>query len=196
MDDTSLPIFPLHAVLFPGGPLALRIFEPRYLDMVGRVLRGDARFGVCLIRAGRETGAAATTHGVGTVVRIVDWHRRVDGLLGVTVIGEQRFRILESTVGDDQLVEARVELLANEPAAPVPDRYKDLADLLRTVLSSAGPVYEQFPGDFDDAVWVSGRLVELLPFPLEEKQALLEMDGAVTRLDRICALLDRQEQRP
>ncbi|HKJ76833.1 MAG TPA: LON peptidase substrate-binding domain-containing protein [Gammaproteobacteria bacterium] len=196
MDGTSLPIFPLHAVLFPGGPLALRIFEPRYLDMVGRVLRGDARFGVCLIREGRETGPAARTHRVGTRVRIVDWHRRVDGLLGVTVMGEQRFNIVDSEVGSDQLVEARVTLRENEPPTPLPGRYKDLAQLLRTVLSSAGPVYEQFPGDFDDAVWVGGRLVELLPFPLSEKQALLEMDGPITRLDRVCALLDRQEQRP
>ncbi len=56
----ELPLFPLQTVLFPGGPLNLRIFETRYLDMVASVLRGDNRFGVVAIRAGSEVGEAET----------------------------------------------------------------------------------------------------------------------------------------
>ena len=56
---STLPLFPLHTVLFPGGPLPLRIFEPRYLDMVRRCFREQSEFGVVLIIEGEETGAAA-----------------------------------------------------------------------------------------------------------------------------------------
>ena len=68
----ELPLFPLATVLFPGGPLSLRIFETRYLDMVASVLRGDNRFGVLAIRAGSEVGEAET-FSVGTTAEIVDW---------------------------------------------------------------------------------------------------------------------------
>ena len=52
----ELPLFPLNTVLFPGGPLRLRIFEPRYLDMVRRCLKESRTFGVVLILEGEEAG--------------------------------------------------------------------------------------------------------------------------------------------
>ena len=54
----QVPLFPLNTVLFPGGPLPLRIFESRYLEMVSDCLRNDAPFGVLLIREGGEIGTA------------------------------------------------------------------------------------------------------------------------------------------
>ena len=54
----EVPLFPLHTVLFPGGPLPLRIFEPRYVDMVSRCMKDDVPFGVVLIREGAEVGPA------------------------------------------------------------------------------------------------------------------------------------------
>ena len=87
----EVPLFPLNTVLFPGGPLPLRIFETRYLDMVSRCMKDDLPFGVLLIREGAEVGPAATCD-VGTLARIVDWYQGSDGLLGVTAIGTERFR--------------------------------------------------------------------------------------------------------
>jgi len=75
----TIPLFPLHTVLFPGGVLPLRIFEPRYLDMVSECMRHNSGFGVCLIREGKEVGAAAQTYDVGTLVRISYFDRRHDG---------------------------------------------------------------------------------------------------------------------
>ena len=54
----TIPLFPLNTVLFPGGPLKLRIFEPRYVDMVGRCMRAEEEFGVAMIVEGNEAGAA------------------------------------------------------------------------------------------------------------------------------------------
>ena len=68
----TLPLFPLNAVLFPGGYLPLRIFEARYLDMISTCLRQGSGFGVCLIRSGKEVGNAAEIHHIGTQATIVD----------------------------------------------------------------------------------------------------------------------------
>ena len=85
----EVPIFPLNTVLFPGGPLPLRIFEPRYIDMVSHCMKTESPFGVLLIREGSEAGQA-TTFDIGTLARITDLYQGSDGLLGVTAIGEQR----------------------------------------------------------------------------------------------------------
>ena len=78
----QVPLFPLNTVMFPGGVLPLRIFEPRYLDMVSDCMRGDVPIGVVLIRDGLEVGRAAQTYDVGTLGVISYWNRRSDGLLG------------------------------------------------------------------------------------------------------------------
>ena len=81
---TELPLFPLRTVLFPGGLLPLRIFETRYVDMVGRCMRESAEFGVLLIRSESEgeTGPVSELATIGTSARIVDFHALPDGLLG------------------------------------------------------------------------------------------------------------------
>ena len=66
----TLPIFPLNTVLFPGAPLPLRIFEPRYREMLQACLEADRRFGVALIKSGQEVGESAEPYEIGTVARI------------------------------------------------------------------------------------------------------------------------------
>ena len=190
MADTAiLPLFPLHTVLFPGGPLALRIFEPRYLDMVSRCLREDSGFGVCLIREGGETGAPAVTWEVGTLARIRDWDRGEDGLLSITVLGERRFRIRTRSVRPDRLAVAEVEYLSEPPATPVPEEYQHLAQLLARVIAQVGAPYSGLAPCFQDAAWVGGRFAELLPIPLEEKQRLLERNDPLERLAALAGMI-------
>ena len=57
--NITVPLFPLNTVLFPQGILQLRIFEPRYLDMVSESLTTGGPFGICLISHGNEVGAPA-----------------------------------------------------------------------------------------------------------------------------------------
>src|ERR1700716_2112001 len=97
------PLFPLNTVLFPGGPLPLRIFETRYVDMVRHCMRERCAFGVVLIRAGAEVGAVADTAAVGTTARIVDFNSMPDGLLGITCVGERKLRVLRRWQQDDGL---------------------------------------------------------------------------------------------
>ena len=70
----TIPLFPLNTVLFPQGVLPLRIFEPRYLDMISDCLKNNTGIGVVLIREGKEVGSAASTYDVGTMSEIHYWH--------------------------------------------------------------------------------------------------------------------------
>lgn len=184
-----VPLFPLNTVLFPGGPLPLRIFEPRYLGMISHCLRNESPFGVLLIRDGDETGSS-TTHNVGTLARITDWYQGSDGLLGITAIGEQRFRLISSQRQDDGLNIGDIEVLDNEPNLPLPDEYQEIATILAGVLDDLGRLYESLERHFDDASWVTSRFVEILPIDLEEKQRCLEQSDPVERLRIVRALLD------
>ena len=185
----SIALFPLNIVLFPDGPLPLRIFETRYVDMVRRCMREGRGFGVALIREGREVGMGETdTYEVGTLATITDFHQLPDGLLGLSCVGQQRFGIQARSRQADGLHLAEVQWLDAEPAVPVPSRHARLPELLRAVLPQLGEVYTGIQMRLDDAAWVGHRLAEILPIPLGDKQSYLEMDDPVERLDRLAPI--------
>jgi uncharacterized protein len=186
---SAIPLFPLGIVLFPGGPLPLRIFETRYIDMVRRCMRESHGFGVVLIREGREVGTQETeVYDIGTMAEIVDFHQLSDGLLGITCVGRERFRIRERSRQADGLNLAELEILEAEPKLEVPARHARLSQLLRTVLPQLGEVYAGIEMHLDDAAWVGHRLAEILPIPLADKQAYLEIGDPLERLDRLASL--------
>jgi len=189
----SIPLFPLNTVLFPGGVLPLRIFEPRYLDMVSECLKTDSGIGVVLIRNGQEVGELAETYDVGTLTHIRYWHKRPDGLLGVTLQGEQRFRILSTDVRPNQLIIAEVELLPEPPFIPVTTTHQQLVDLLKQIIAQLEPPYTTLTPAYENASWVSARLLELLPFDLLDKQKLLMTEDAGQRLDAITTMLHKMD---
>lgn len=181
MSTTQLPLFPLNTVLFPGGPLPLRVFEPRYLDMVSRCLREETGFGVVLIREGAEVGVA-DTFDVGTVAEIVDWYQGSDGLLGVTAEGKHRFELVSTERQPDGLYVGSVRPIEAEPEIPVPDEYQFLTRLLKDILDELGSHYQSIEKRYGDSAWVGYRLTEILPLPLKMKQSVLEMNDPVARL--------------
>ena len=185
----QIPLFPLHTVLYPGGPLPLRIFEQRYLDMISRCMKEDSPFGVLLIREGAETGPA-DTFDTGTLAKITDWYQGSDGLLGVTATGLERFRVLSRRREKDGLLVGEVEVLPDGPHDPLPAEYRPLADILAGVLDDLGKLYEGLDRHYDDAAWVSYRFAEILPLPPGQKQACLEMDDPIGRLASMRSVLD------
>jgi Lon protease-like protein len=186
---SPIPLFPLNLVLFPDGPLPLRIFETRYYDMVRRCMREGRGFGVVLIREGSEVGPSDTDlYDVGTMAEITDFHQLSDGLLGLSCVGRQRFRIIERSRQPDGLNLGEVDWLSPQPAVPVPARHERLSKLLSTVLPQLGEVYANIDMRLDDAAWVGHRLAEILPIPLADKQYYLELDDPVERLDGLAAI--------
>ncbi len=188
MTDREIPLFPLRTVLYPDGPLPLRIFETRYLDMISRCLREDSGFGVVQIREGSETGASST-FATGTVAKIVDWYQGSDGLLGVTARGGERFRLDSVRQAADGLNLARISLLEPEPHVPLPAAFRPMVDILRGVLDDLGRLYEGLARRYDDATWVGYRYAEILPIPPDQKQFCLETEDALQRLELIRAIL-------
>lgn len=187
----TLPLFPLNTVLFPGGVLALRLFEPRYLDMMSACMKTDTGFGVCLIREGKEAGTAASFHFTGTLAKITDWEMRDDGLLGITVCGQQRFTVYSRRVEPDQLIMGTVSMIPDEPESSVPSLHLPLVDLLRQALAQATHPYSETPEEYDNASWIGFRLAGLLPFKLSFKQELLELNDPVLRLQLISFALEK-----
>lgn len=179
----SLPLFPLNSVLFPGGPLKLRIFETRYVDMISRCMREGTCFGVAMIVEGSEAGGSARTVETGTAARIVDFEKLPDGLLGITAIGQRSFLIQSVSRQADALNVAEVQWLPAEPALPVPPECDYLVELLQHALPQLAPLYDFTAVAYEDASWVGARLVEILPLPLAEKQRCLEMRDPLERLD-------------
>ena len=186
----EMPVFALNTVLYPGGPLALRIFEPRYVDMVSDRLRRDAPFIVALIRDGSEVGGGATTRSVGTLARIVDWNRGEDGLLGITTLGGRRAQVLATETRPDGLCVATARMLDEEPASAVPGDHHRLVALLRGLLEQLESTYRHVTPRYDDASWVGYRLSELLPMPLARKQHFLEMEEPLARLRDLTEIVE------
>jgi uncharacterized protein len=178
----TLPLFPLNTVLFPGGVLPLRVFEQRYMEMTKACLRDNSLFGVCLIREGEEVGKPAVPEPVGCTARIGDWDMQQLGVLQIRAEGQSRFRILSAEDNGHGLLVARVELIAAEEPAAVPAHLADCGNVLRAVVNDAGTTTFTQPLEFDNAVWLSYRLSELLPIKVAAKQRLLELTDPLARL--------------
>ena len=181
---TSLPLFPLHGVLVPGAALDLRIFERRYLDMVGECGRNGSGFGICLILEGNEAGTPATPVAFGTEAVIEDFGNTPEGLLSLRVRGRRRFHVLRTRVRDTGLIVADIEWRDDvAPSSRLRPEHALLAELLRRILLQvdAGHV-DPDPALFDDAAWTGWRLAELLPLSMPQRQALLQLDDPHARL--------------
>ena len=179
----EIALFPLNAVLFPGGLLPLRVFEQRYMDMAKACLRDNVAFGVCLIREGNEVGAPATPEDVGCLARIIQWDMQQLGVLNITARGEQRFHIQRRRTNANGLQRAEVELLREDEDLAVPDEFLSCARVLRLVIEEHGARLVEAPFRFDSSAWVSARLTEILPVPLAAKQKLMELTKSRERLE-------------
>jgi len=156
--------------------------------MVSRCMKTDSPFGVLLIREGDDSGSA-TTHHIGSLARLIDFYQGSDGLLGVTAIGGQRFRLLASEQQDDGLYIGTIELIEDEPPLQLPTEFSTLPKILANVMDDLGRLYESQDRKFDDAVWVTYRLLEILPIDLEQKQLSLESSDTAARLKLVGELL-------
>ena len=185
----AVPLFPLNSVLFPGGLLPLRVFEQRYLEMAKACLRDNTPFGVCLIREGSEVGAPATHEDVGCLAHITGWDMQQLGLLQLIAQGGRRFRVAAKRIRADGLIVADVALLAEPADAPVAEKFGACRQLLERIVAEHGERLFAKPFLLDSSAWVGARLAEVLPLPAAARQALLELDDALERLEILQRLL-------
>ena len=186
----QIHIFPLNAVLFPGGVLPLKIFEQRYLEMTKICISENRPFGVCLIKEGRETGTPAVPEEIGCYARINHWDMPQLGVFHLQVEGTQRFRIVHSSVGKNGLISAAVEPLPGDSEVVPSDTL--CGAVLKAIIDKLGADLFPAPHRFDDAAWISYRLGEVLPISLDVKQQLLQQTDPQARLAQLSSILAQQ----
>jgi Lon protease-like protein len=199
---SSLPLFPLNSVLFPGGVLALRVFEVRYLDMVRKCHHAGAPFGVVALTQGDEVRHAGAPderfHDIGTLAVIEKIDNPQPGLITLLCRGSQRFRVTQRSHLPHGLWVANVEQLAADLPVPIPEDLLTTATTLAQVLASlrehyndAATAISPTPTQLADCGWVANRWCELLPIPLELKQQLMDLDNPLVRLELVGDVLER-----
>ncbi|MDO9226543.1 MAG: LON peptidase substrate-binding domain-containing protein [Pseudomonadota bacterium] len=185
----ELPLFPLNSVLFPDGRLRLKVFEARYLDMAAACLRLEQPFGICLIKQGSEVGPAALPEAVGCHARIVTADMDTPGVMLLEVRGEGRFVVESTRLEANQLLVGQVRDKDDEALLPVPAGCRAALDFLNTLAARAPEA--GLDEIRDDATWVGFRLAELLPLKAGARQAMLEMNDAVKRLEILLEFMRR-----
>ncbi len=170
----EIPLFPLSAHLLPGGRMALRIFEPRYLRMVKEACANNSGIGICMLNARGEKALNQHIYPIGTFARIVDFNQLEDGLLGITVAGESCFRIQSVHTQADEL---RVGQCESIDAWQRADSAEDIFPLDQRLLQ----VFEKYQElsqlydvpEFANPLWVIYRWLELIPVDAAQKQRVL-----------------------
>jgi uncharacterized protein len=185
---TTLPLFPLSTVLFPGARLPLRIFESRYLDMVRECLRNESGFGV-VWRMDTDPAELGGHARIGTEAVIQDFSTLEDGLLGIECLGQRRFVVRSTTARDNGLLIGQVDWFTDQPATAVAPRHGALQGLLREIQAHK-ELGTHIQADADDAVGLGFGLAAVLPIDRARAQNLLEMTDATQRLDALLDMID------
>jgi Lon protease-like protein len=170
--DTLIPLFPLDVVLFPGTPLPLHIFEPRYKEMIGECLAEQRTFGV--VRAA-EQGLAE----VGCTAEIVTVVKEYsDGRLDLVTEGRKRFEVVR--VNEERsFLRGEVIMIDDEPGTPAQEDTSRVVQLHSELLAIAGATQDLSAAD--PAV-LSFYLAGTLPLDLDFKQKLLSLRSEPERL--------------
>ncbi|MBC7956459.1 MAG: LON peptidase substrate-binding domain-containing protein [Cytophagales bacterium] len=187
----SIPLFPLQAVLFPGGLLSLKVFEARYLDLISACMRENKPFGVVSLRQGtevRKPGEAVAMEDIGTLAELIDVDSAQHGILQVRCRGTQRFEVQTRKQQADGLWQAQARLLAGDDASLPTDKLvetvRGLANAIATLKQQGSEPFLK-PFKFDHAGWVSNRWCEILPISIAAKQKLMELPDPQVRLQLV-----------
>lgn len=176
-DTRNIPLFPLKTVLYPSVKLELKIFEPRYTDMIAHCMRNDSPFGVIHIYKGEETDTQSEVFAIGTLANISSWNDRSDSLLGITAEGFQRFEIVSTDAQADGLITAKITYYDEDELMQAPEQYNYIPELLQHITAQQGkPIENDLP--FYLTLY---QLIHFLPLDNTIKQRLLEVPKCLDR---------------
>jgi len=190
MTQLSLPLFPLRAVLFPGGLLSLKVFEARYLDLMGVCLRESRPFGVVALTSGSEIRGddEVAFEITGTQAELIDIDSPRTGILQVRCRGTHRFARGATTQRTDGLWLTDSKLVPDDEVVLPEPRHagtvRGLANAIATLKAQGSEPFLE-PHLFDQAGWVANRWCEILPISLAAKQKLMELPDPQVRLQLV-----------
>jgi hypothetical protein len=191
---SALALFPLHAVLLPGGRVPLQIFEPRYLDLVSRCMKGEDAFGIVRITHGHEvilaqgSGAPAIA-AIGTEARIVDWDALPAGRLRITVEGARRFRVGACHERGDRLILSTVDWLPDPEPVPVGAVHGGLREILAGLAQHPALARLGVDPAPADGARLAYLLAQYLPLDEDDRYAVLAEDDPLRGLDYLARIV-------
>jgi hypothetical protein len=194
LNTSELALFPLHAVLLPGGRVPLQIFEPRYLDLVSRCMKGQSEFGIVRITEGHEVilaqgnGVPAIAP-VGTLAEIVDWDALPGGRLRITVQGTRRFRIGPCHERADRLLLSEVDWLPDPAAVPIGDAHSGLREILAGLAQHPALARLGVDPAPEDGARLAYLLAQYLPLDEDDRYAVLVEDDPLRGLDYLAKIV-------
>jgi len=184
----DLPLLPLQSVLFPGGLLSVKVFEPRLIDLVVRCLREGRPVGVVARRPAGGGPDGCALEEIGCIAELSEIENPQSGVCQLRGHGTQRFSTLKLHREDDGLWTAQARpLLADLPLPPT----ERLIGSARALASAIGSLRDQGqapflePYRFGEAGWLANRWCEILPIPLAAKQRLMELPDPLARLELV-----------
>jgi Lon protease-like protein len=194
-DQEELALFPLNAVLLPGGRMGLRIFERRYVDLIRETLRHQQSFGIVwlaeggaeVLKPGERQAALAE---IGTEAHIADWDQLPDGLLGIVVEGRRRFRIESAHQDKTGLYRGKIRWLLEQEDVPLPPRSTELHDLLQQLGEHPHVERLGMQLNVESAGALANSLAQLLPLPAADAYQVLGIDEPLARLDALHDIVD------
>lgn len=198
---TQLPLFPLGTVLFPGGPLPLHVFEPRYIELLRDVLHTDERqFGIIAIRCERGPGVPEL-HQVGCAARVESVRRVEGGAFGIIVRGTRRFEVERVRSTQASYLVGDVWWLDQQPD-PNDDVASGLADLkspiqaatakVRTLAESYAAMVSEEIDLSQEPAQLCQQVADLLALALPDRQCVLKAGDEAHRLHYLSRLLSRE----
>jgi len=181
MRPDRIPLFPLNVVLLPGADLPLHIFEPRYLEMVGRCLKEKSEFGVLLALPKGVTRVGCTA----AIIEVVKRHD--DKTLDILTIGREPFRVIEF-FEENPLLEGQIDYLEDRESPASPSIRRELVELYETCHTL---IFEDYPKntDGDQSGQISFAIAGSLPMDLLWKQQILELRSEADRQERLAGYL-------
>ncbi|HME47118.1 MAG TPA: LON peptidase substrate-binding domain-containing protein [Mycobacterium sp.] len=200
MRNPAMPMFPLESALLPDEDLPLRIFEPRYAQLVTDCVAGDPVFGVVLIAAGREVGGGDDRYDIGTLARIVEHRAHGDGRHTVRCRIGERIRVRQ-WLPDDPYPRAVVEPWPDEPGDMVADaairhledRLMELFERLANAQGGQLPPRDMLFAGVAMADGPGERLYALasrVPMGQADRYAVLAAPSAADRLEALSEAID------
>jgi Lon protease-like protein len=181
MRPDRIPLFPLNVVLLPGADLPLHIFEPRYLEMVGRCLKEKSEFGVLLALPKGVTRVGCTAE----IIEVVK--RYDDKTLDILTMGREPFRVIEF-LEENPLLEGQIDYLEDRESPANPSMRRELVELYETCHTL---IFEDYPKntDGDQTGQISFVIAGALPMDLLWKQQILELRSEADRQERLVGYL-------
>ena len=187
---TEIPVFPLNTNVLPEGLMPLQIFEPRYIDMVKFCMKSNLGF-IVLLEEYKviDDKSNPKFSNLGTYVEIIDFDKLDNGLLGITVKGKFRTRILKSHIQADGLHVGYVEKLSEENSSELQDQFKNIWQVLKEISDHPEIKKMKIEIDFSSSSSVIYNLGSLLPLSSGDKQQILEASSDIERLQLLDQLI-------